>query len=115
MGFITFIYRVTDNPKTYYGKYSFNRISDDHEGLDKEVLPLVVEAINQYRRQKYLNFYPEVDASDISIGILSFCIEHNYPTYSSEDEIKMFDFYCKYYDHTKNSIKYINGKSVEYS
>ena len=34
MPFITFIYKVGKNYKTYYGKYCFDYISDDHEGLD---------------------------------------------------------------------------------
>jgi hypothetical protein len=37
MSFITFIYKVGKNPKTDYGKYCFDSISDDHEGLDEEV------------------------------------------------------------------------------
>ena len=37
MPFITFIYKVGKNHKTYYGKYCFDYISDDHEGLDNEV------------------------------------------------------------------------------
>ena len=37
MPFITFIYKVGKNSKTYYGKYCFDYISDDHEGLDNEV------------------------------------------------------------------------------
>ncbi len=37
MPFITFIYKVGKNYKTYYGKYCFDYISDDHEGLDNEV------------------------------------------------------------------------------
>jgi hypothetical protein len=37
MPFITFIYRVGKNQKTYYCKYCSDYISDDHEGLDIEV------------------------------------------------------------------------------
>ena len=37
MTFITFIYKVGKNPKTYYVKYCFDYISDDHEVLDNEV------------------------------------------------------------------------------
>ena len=43
----------------------------------------------------------------IIIGILSFSLDNNIPTYSSENEIKCFDFY--YNDDNKI---YINGKLI---
>ena len=51
MPFITFIYKVGKNPKTYYGKYCFDYISDDHEGLDNEVKYILKQSLNQYRTQ----------------------------------------------------------------
>jgi hypothetical protein len=41
MPFITFIYKVGNNPKTYYGKCCMEYISDDHERLDTEVKHIV--------------------------------------------------------------------------
>lgn len=52
MGFITFIYRVGKNNKIYYGKYCFDYISDDHEGLDNEVKYVLKQSINHYRKTK---------------------------------------------------------------
>ena len=50
MPFITFIYKVGKN-KTYYGKYCFDYISDDHDGLDNEVKYILMSAINEYRKK----------------------------------------------------------------
>ena len=68
MPFITFIYKVGKNNKTYYGKYCFDYISDDHEGLDDEVKHKLINALNQYRKKKNI---PELK-SKIIIGILCF-------------------------------------------
>ena len=51
MPFITFIYKVGKNYKTYYGKYCFHDISDDHEGLDHEVKYILIKGLNEYRKQ----------------------------------------------------------------
>ena len=37
MPFITFIYRIGNNNKVFYGKYVCDYISDDHDGLDNEI------------------------------------------------------------------------------
>jgi len=103
MSFITFIYKVGKNPKTYYGKYCFDSISDDHEGLDEEVRYILKRGVNKYRKK---NNIPELK-SKIIIGILSFSSNNSIPTYSTEDEIKCFDFY--YNDDNKI---YINGKLI---
>lgn len=103
MPFITFIYRVGQNPKTYYGKCMFDYISDDHEGLDNEVKYILKEGLNEYRKQ---NGIPKIK-SKIMIGVLSFSYNNVVPTFSTTDEIKCFDFY-KNYD---GSI-YVNGKEL---
>ena len=51
MSFITFIYKVGKNYKTYYGKYCFDYISDDHEGLDNEVKDILITGLNKYRKK----------------------------------------------------------------
>ena len=35
--------------KIFYGKYICNYISDDHEGLDNEIKPTIINGINEYR------------------------------------------------------------------
>ena len=103
MPFITFIYKVGKNNKTYYGKYCFDYISDDHEGLDNVVKYILMRELNEYRRKKNI----KVLKSKIIIGILSFSSNDIIPTDSTDDEIKCFDFYYKKY----NEI-YINGRLI---
>lgn len=103
MPFITFIYKVGKNYKTYYGKYCFNYISDDHEGLDNEVKDILIEGLNEYRKK---NNIQELK-SKIIIDILSFSSNNIIPTYSSDNEIKCFNFYYDY-----NNKIYINGKLI---
>jgi len=103
MPFITFIYKVGKNNKTYYGKYCFDYISDDHEGLDDEVKYKLINALNKYRKKKNI---PELK-SNIIIGILSFSSNDIIPTYSTDNEIKCFDFY-----YNDDNTMYINGKLI---
>lgn len=103
MPFITFIYRVGQNPKTYYGKCCFEYISDDHDGLDNEVKYILKEGLNNYRKQ---NGIPKIK-SKVMVGVLSFSSNEIIPTFSTKDEIKCFDFY-KTYDRDI----YVNGKQL---
>ena len=68
-----------------YGKFVCSYISDDHEGLDLEIKPIIVDGINKYRKQQNLK-----EAN----GILSFSTNKYIPTYSSDEEIH-FDFYTR--------------------
>jgi hypothetical protein len=106
--FITFIYRIENNPKTYFGKFCTYYISDDHEGLDKEVLMDLLIGVNKYRQRHNLD---EITENQVRIGILSFSFNKYIPVDSSNDEAKCFDFYCNAY-HSKNSTIYINGNIV---
>lgn len=101
MPFITFIYKVGINPKTYYGKCCYDYISDDHNGLDDEVKYILKESLNEYRKQKNI---PKIK-SKIMIGILSLSSDRIIPTYSTNSEIECFDFY----KNIEGEI-YINGK-----
>jgi hypothetical protein len=103
MTFITFIYKIGKNNKTYYGKYCSEYISDDHEGLDNEVKYELLRGLNEYKKK---NNAGNLKAK-ISIGILSFSSNDVIPTFSTVKEIKCFDFYRDY----DNSI-YINGKLI---
>ena len=103
MPFITFIYKVGKNDKTYYGKYCFDYISDDHEGLDNEVKYILIKGLNEYRKKNNIQKLK----TKIIIGILSFSSDNIIPTYSTDDEIKCFDFYYEKYDKV-----YINGKLI---
>jgi hypothetical protein len=102
MPFITFIYKVGKNPKTYYGKYCSDYISDDHDGLDNEVKYILKQSLNQYRKQ-----HNQKIISKLIIGILSFSSNEHTPTYSTNNEIQCFDFYKNYDEQI-----YINGKLI---
>jgi len=108
MPFISFIYRIGNNKKIYYGKYVFDYISDDHEGLDNEIKFDVTDGINKYRTQNGL----EKLNKKIKIGILSFSKNEYIPTYSSDEEIECFDFYYRYIKNQNKIEIYINGKIV---
>ena len=103
MPFITFIYRIGKTPKTYYGKCCFDYISDDHEGLDNEVKYVFKQGINEYRKQHNI----QKIKSKIMIGILSLSSNEIIPTYSTNDEIKCFDFYKNV-----DGQMYINGNLI---
>ena len=105
MPFITFIYKIGKNYKTYYGKYCFDYISDDHDGLDNEVKYILIKGLNDYRKKNNMQELKTKHMKKIIIGILSFSSNNIIPTYSTDNEIKCFDFYYNY----DNKI-YINGK-----
>lgn len=105
---VSFIYRIKNNPKIYYGKCVFNSLSDDHEGLDKEVLYCFLNGINQYRKNKNLH---EFVGKNIHIGVLA-CSAHDSPwDYSTKRERKCFDFFYTDND-DKEQETYINGKII---
>ena len=107
MPFITFIYRIGHNKKLFYGKYICESISDDHEGLDCEIEGDVIYGINEYRKQNGLKKLNK----KVFIGVLSFTTSDFIPIYSSDNEIKCFDFYCKKFIYKQDEI-YINGKLI---
>jgi len=105
MPFITFIYRMDNTEKIFYGKYVCDDISNNYEGLDLEIKPTVINGLNEYRNQKGLN-----KLDKIYLGILSFSENRHTYIYSSDDEIECFDFYfINCYDTSKT---YINGKFI---
>ena len=112
MTFITFIYRIEGHPKTYFGKYCCKSLPERHDGLDKFVLWYLVDAINMYKRRRYLDYAPEeVRQQDVFVGIVS--ISHDTKAESSTDEIRCFDFYCIHFDTSiDDTEKYINGRLV---
>jgi hypothetical protein len=104
MTFISFIYKIIGDNTRYYGKYCFHYISDDHEGLDLEVKTILKCGLNSHRVK---NGLPKLKSKDICIGVLSFSRNEYIPTYSTEEEIKCFDFYCLSYNN--ETIKYYIG------
>lgn len=105
---ITFIYKIGKNSKVYYGKCKFSYLSDDHNGLDKEVKPYVLEGINRYRKQKNIK---QLKSKFVKIGILSNSCFNDFYCYVSEKEIECFDFYCICNYYYKREL-YMNGKKL---
>ena len=103
MPFITFFYKLKNDNTKYYGKFVSNYISDDHSGLDREMKSIVVYGINLLN---LITMTINITIDDVSLGILSFSDHSHIPTYSSDDEIEMFDFY---YD---DSVGYSTGKKI---
>ena len=91
MSFISFIYKIQGENTRYYGKYCCDYISDDHEGLDLEVKSILKSGLNAHRVN---NGLPKLKSKDICIGVLSFSRNEYIPTYSTDEEISCFDFYC---------------------
>jgi hypothetical protein len=109
MPFISFIYRFGRNKRIFYGKYVTDHISDDHEGLDEEVKYDLMNAINEYRKQQ--NKPPL--KSKLYIGVISFSDDRydSIPTYSTDNEIKCFDFYTRSEYYQRQT--YINGELIK--
>jgi hypothetical protein len=106
MPFITFIYRIENTEKTFYGKYICDDIPNNDEGLDMEIKPTIINGINEYRNKKGL---AKLDKK-VCLGILSFSSDRYTYIYSSVEEINFFDFY---YIHCYGvSETYINGQFI---
>jgi hypothetical protein len=110
MPFITFIYKIEEEPRTYYGKYVAEYISDDHEGLDEEVKTYLLPSIDKYRDMHKLSVIKKV-----FVGVLAFSEDNpsanNTPTNSTEDEIECFDYYHQYFN-GEHKV-YLNGSLIE--
>jgi len=107
---VVFIYRIENNPTVFYGKYVTDYISNDHQGLDKEVFPKLIIGLNEYRKKQNLLKINEDDG--VKVGIISCSSKHSELNYSSLDEIECFDFYHCYSTSFKfpKNIYYVNGE-----
>lgn len=91
MMFISFIYRINgDHAHTYHGKYIRDYISDDHDGLDKEVLGTLLWALNTDRKANGLS---PLLKTQVMVGVVAFVNDEYVPVFSSSREIACFDFY----------------------
>ena len=104
MPFITFIYRI--HTDIFYGKYICERMSDDHEGLDRAIYSTLRNGIRNWREQN--NMPPLQDK--IRLGVMSYSFEYAVPVYSSDKEIHCFDFY--YTEHDNKYETYVNGELI---
>jgi hypothetical protein len=109
--FITFIYKIKGIRKKFYGKYdSYHCMLYNNEGLDNEVKSVLVCGLNKYRSQKGMSIITD---RQVTVGILSFCQESSALTWSTDYEIKCFDFYFQDSKFTSyGPVYYINGKEL---
>jgi hypothetical protein len=107
MSAITFIYRLHNQSKAFYGKVNLCTLSDDHKGLDHEVRIILMEGINAYRAMKKMTALP--DDAKLQVGILSRLTLSQ--DHSSDQEVSCFDFYAKQQE--GNNIYYVNGRKIE--
>lgn len=107
MPFISFIYRFGRNTKTYYGKYETEYVSYNHEGLNEEAKAYLIDGLNLYRKKKGLS---KLKAKTLHLGVISFVEENHVPVYSSDAEIKCFDFYILKIDY--KCSYYMNGQLI---
>lgn len=105
---ITFIYKIKHVNNTFYGKYITDYVSDDHEGLDKEIKYRVLDCINKYRASKNIK---KLESKNFLVGVLSCTTNDNFLDYYSNQEIKCFDFYYKKINYNTQDV-YINGKKL---
>ena len=105
---ISFIYRLGNSLINYTGKFDINYISDDHIGLDNEIMNVLYPELNKYRS---LNNLPLIKKRKyIKIGILSCSTNDDCFNYTSNKEYKAFDFYYQSYD--TFSKTFVNGKII---
>ena len=88
---ITFIYRIDKSIKTNFGKFMAHYSSDDHSGLDTIIRPKLTYGLNKHRRLNNKNKLKQ----SIFIGILSY--SNDFMNYSSEKEVRCFDFLYEQY------------------
>jgi hypothetical protein len=106
MSFITFIYKVGDKSKSYYGKYCDNSsISDNQNDLVIEVKEMLIKSLNDNRVK---NSIPALRPNKVTIGILAISSSSIEPNQLTADEIVCFDFYR---DFEKNI--YVNGRKID--
>jgi hypothetical protein len=93
--YITFIFKIEN--KTYYGKYHTDNISPDHEGLDEEIRPYLLKGICEYHKfeQKQTHSLEVEFKQHVPIGIMSVSYDTHISIHSSNDEKRVFDFYCQ--------------------
>jgi hypothetical protein len=118
--YITFIFRLPNGAKadkTFYGKYHTDYISPDHEGLDKEIRPYLIKGLSEYYKfEEAINHIQEVELNKkVKIGIISVSNDTYISIHSSNEEKRVFDFYCQKFtiNHKINLEMYVFGKLID--
>ena len=93
---ISFFFRSPYNDRSF-GKIKLRYYSDDHDGLDEEIRPYVINALQSYhRRYTYHSASPlEITSNTVAISIIGISTE-----WTSDRDRVLFDLYidCKFLD-----------------
>ena len=118
--YITFIFKIPNGPKadkTYYGKYHTDNISPEHEGLDEVIRPYLLKGLSEYNDniEHKTHILPEEFKENIPIGIISVSNDTYISIHSSNEEKRVFDFYCQKFtiNHKINLEMYVFGKLID--
>jgi hypothetical protein len=97
---VTFIFKLPNDNKKYFGKGIICLSGDNVKELDREIRDIIFSKI------------PSVNKNKVKIGILS-CERHNWD-YFSKDERSVFDLlYIEYEDHHELYINFLNNENNE--
>ena len=118
--YITFIFKIPNGPKadkTYYGKYHTDNISPEHEGLDEVIRPYLLKGLSEYndKIERKPHILPEELSKKVHIGIISISNDTYISIHSSNEEKRVFDFYCQKFtiNHKINLEMYVFGKLID--
>lgn len=103
---ISFIYRLHNQSKAFYGKIHLRSVSDEHNGLDNVVRNVLFEGINAYRATKKLG--PITEKGQLQVGVLSMMNQHT--DHCSNEERNCFDFYAT--EKNDKITYYVNGREI---
>ena len=121
--YITFIFKIPNGPKAYktcYGKYHTDNISPEHEGLDEVIRPYLLKGLSEYHKLEYKHnrgnpLHFSEFKENIPIGIISVSNDTYISIHSSNEEKRVFDFYCQKFtiNHKINLEMYVFGKLID--
>ncbi len=120
--YITFFFKIPNGPKadkTFYGKYHTDDISPEHEGLDEVIRPYLLKGLSEYNDniEHKTHILPEELSKNVHIGIISIYNDTYISIHSSNEEKRVFDFYCqKFTINYKIDLEmYMFGKLIDNS
>jgi len=102
---VTFLYRVQYEPTVHFGKCDYEYVSDDHDGLDIEVINSLLHGMNSWRTQRG---FVALTEEDVQVGIMS--VSSDDRCYTSEHDYACFDFWFR---EGSQDVCYVKKERVE--
>lgn len=104
---VSFIYRFKNDPKIHYGKYIGYINEHYEEGLDREIVSLIKEPLQNEFEQRNID---KEDPSSLIVGILGY--NRDVKDYFSEMEKDIYDLlYCNW--STQPPEFFLNGHLIK--